>query len=153
MGGGPTSPGRRRRIRDGTIPPRARGALPVRKEETYPVSGTVTLDGAPLADGDIHFLTRETAALDVIPIKDGKFEGRAKAGKRRLETKAYREEQPAAGEPTMPGADQPTRVNYIPKQYNTESKLTEEVTPDGPNQFTFELESGEPAGGGAAPGA
>jgi len=113
------------------------------KEETYPVSGTVTLDGEPLAEGDIHFITKETASLDVLPIQGGRFEGQAKAGKRRVEIKAYRTEKPAetSGQPTMPGADQPTRVNYIPARYNTESTLTADVTETGPNQFTFELES------------
>jgi hypothetical protein len=117
------------------------------QEQTYPVSGTVTLDGAPLADGEINFITRETAALDVLPIKNGKFEGQAKAGKRRVEIKAFREEEVVP----MPGADpQRTRVNYIPPQYNANSKLTAEVTPDGANQFTFEVFSDE-SGGGAAP--
>ena len=122
------------------------------QEKTHPVSGTVTLDGQPLADGEIHFISKAEGTLDIVPIQGGKFEGQAKAGKRRVEISAYREEQPAAGagEPTMPGADAPTRVNYIPPQYNIESELTEEVTPDGPNQFTFELVSGE-SGGEAAP--
>ena len=118
------------------------------KEDTYPVRGTVTLDGAPLADGEIQFITRETAALDVLPIKGGKFEGQAKAGQRRVEIKAYREEQVVP----MPGADpQPTRVNYLPAKYNTQSELTEQVTADGPNEFTFELVSEGSAGGAPGP--
>ncbi len=108
-------------------------------EDTYPVSGSVTLDGAPLAEGKIRFLTAETGALDVLDIQGGKFEGQAKAGNRRVEISAFREGEPMA---PFPGAEpEPTRVDYIPARYNTESELTANVTPEGPNQFDYELKS------------
>jgi hypothetical protein len=113
-------------------------------QETYPVSGSVTLDGEPLADGEINFLTPQEGTLDIVHITNGKFQGQAKAGSRRVEIKAFREEKPAEqGELSMPGADEPTRINYIPSRYNTESTLTAEVTEAGPNEFTFELKSEE----------
>lgn len=110
------------------------------QETTYPVSGTVTLDGQPLAEGQVHFVNREEATVDRVPIQNGKFEGQAKAGKRRVEITAYREGPP---EPSMPGMDpEPTQVNYIPARYNADSELTAEVTKDASkNQFTFELVS------------
>jgi hypothetical protein len=123
------------------------------KEKTYPVSGTVTFDGEPLADGEINFLGPELGLLDVAHITNGKFEGVAKAGNRRVEIKAFKEKAPEAGAPTMPGADQPTQVNYIPSCYNTDSKLTAQVTEQGPNQFKFDLTSDCSGASGSAAGA
>ena len=117
------------------------------QDRTYPVSGTVTLDGEPLADGEIHFITRAEGALDIVPIQGGKFEGQAKAGKRRVEIHSFREGEPMA---PFPGADpEPTRVDIIPARYASLSELEEEVTKEGPNQFTFELVSDGSAGGTA----
>jgi hypothetical protein len=126
------------------------------EEDTYPVSGTVTFDGEPLADGEIQFVTPTTGALDIVSISGGNFQGEAKAGLRRVQISAFREGEPMA---PMPGAKpEPTRINYIPAEYNAMSKLEANVTPDGPNQFEFELFStggeGAPAsdsGAGTAP--
>ena len=108
-------------------------------EKKYPLSGTVTLDGEPLAEAEIYLLTKETGDVDSVSVRNGTFEGEAKPGNRRVEIRAYREGEPVA---PMPGAEpEPSRVNYIPARYNAESTLTAEVTPEGPNQFTFELTS------------
>ena len=118
------------------------------QEETYPVSGTVTMDGQPLADGEIHFITRAEGALDIVPIQGGKFEGQAKAGKRRVEIHSFREGEPMA---PFPGADpEPTREDIIPARYASLSELEADVTTDGPNQYTFELVS-DASPGGTAP--
>lgn len=113
------------------------------KENTFPVSGTVTLDGEPLADGEIHFLSPQMGTLDIVKIAAGKFQGEAKAGDRRVEIRAYKDEErkPTEGEPTMPGADEASRVNYLPARYNSQSELKAPVTEAGPNEFTFELTS------------
>ncbi len=118
----------------------------------YPVSGTVNLDGKPLPDGMIFFKTPDVGAIDPIPIKDGQFQGQAQAGKRRVEIAAYREGKtptmyakspPPAGPDgkPIPGMDATQRENYLPARYNTLSKLSEEVKPEGPNQFKFDLQS------------
>ncbi len=108
---------------------------------TYGVSGTVNLDGKPLAEGEIYFVTKETGQIDIVPVKDGKFEGDAKAGSRRVEIRAYNIETP------KPPADmpdlkmEPTKTNYLPAKYNTNSTLTADVSADKPNEFTFDLAS------------
>jgi len=118
----------------------------------YPVSGTVTLDGKPLADGVLYFKTPDVGAVDTIPIKDGQLKGQAQAGKRRVEICAYRESKtptmyakmapsPGADGKAAPGMDMVQRENYLPARYNTMSTLTEEVKAGGPNQFTFDLQS------------
>lgn len=108
---------------------------------TYPVTGTVTLDGKPLEKGEIYFLTPAKGEVDIVAIKDGKFEGQAKAGARRVEIHAYKI-VPAHEAASMPGYTVPeSRENYLPAQYNTESTLTAEVKADGENQFDFQLQS------------
>ena len=113
------------------------------KEElpTYAVSGTVNLDGAPLAEGEIYFVTKETGQIDIVPVKDGKFEGEAKAGSRRVEIRAYNIEtsKPPADMPDL--KMEPSKTNYLPAKYNTDSTLTADVSADKPNEFNFDLAS------------
>jgi len=111
-------------------------------EKTYPVSGNVTLDGQPLAEGEIIFKDPAKGEVHLGPIKDGKFQLQATAGPKRVEIYAYKMElDPVARE--MYGEEaQPAKVNYIPARYNTESTLTANVeasTDPGRNSFRFEL--------------
>jgi hypothetical protein len=110
-------------------------------EKTYPVSGTVTLDGEPLADGEIYFVTPATGQIDILSIENGKFAGEAKAGSRRVEIRAYRVIEAQAAD--MPGYDPgESKENYLPAKYNDESTLNAEISADSPNDnLTFELES------------
>lgn len=103
---------------------------------TFPVAGVVSLDGVALAEGEIYFsLPGDPPVICVI--KDGRFEGKAQAGVHRIEICAYRP-RPAKAE--MPGMTLPPE-NYLPSRYNSESKLTAEVTASGPNQFEFAMKS------------
>ena len=105
--------------------------------KTYPVSGTVTLDGAPLQNGKI-FLVDPDMRLDsdVGDIVDGRFEFRAKPGMKRVELRAVRE----TGEISHFGG--PVTEEALPAHYNSASELTEEVTSDArQNVYTFQLES------------
>jgi hypothetical protein len=102
-------------------------------DPTYPVSGTVTLDKNPLADGVMNFITPETGDLQVIPIKDGRFEGQVRAGKRRVEIRAY----PVQKGPPKPMAAPP--MNYLPAKYNSSTTLSADVATEGPNVFDFDL--------------
>ena len=111
------------------------------EDPTYAVSGTVTLDGEPLAEGEIYFLTPAEGQVDILSIENGKFEGEAKAGSRRVEIRAYKMEE-AEVPADMPGLElEPSKVNYLPAAYNTESTLTADVSDSKPNEFTFELTS------------
>jgi hypothetical protein len=94
------------------------------------------LDGKPLEDGEIFFRNDVEGASDSMPIKGGKYEGKVRAGKRRVEIIATREFRP----PDMPDAP-PQRVNYLPSRYNTESKLEAEVKESGPNVFDYQVTS------------
>ena len=106
---------------------------------TYPVSGTVTFDGESVSEGDILFVPTDTSlAPDAGKITDGKFTARAKAGTCRVEVTALNIN---ADTPVVMGS--PLAENHIPERYNLESELTAEVSPDGDNSYTFELESKE----------
>ena len=107
----------------------------------YPVAvqGIVTLDGAPLAEGVISFITPGQVP-EPVDIKNGTFSGKAKWGKRRIEIAAYRPYQippeiPASMHSLMKGGQE----NYLPDIYHTNSTLSEEVVQSGPNKFEFKL--------------
>jgi len=106
-----------------------------------PVHGKVTLDGTPLAEGQIAFITPGQVP-EFIEIRGGTFEGRAKWGPRRVEIAAYRPYQIPADIPkSMHGMMEGGKENYLPDRYHSNSTLTAEVSPDGPNEFNFELTS------------
>jgi len=102
----------------------------------YPVSGTVTLDGAPLAEGKVNFISPDQGAIDSLDIREGKFAGQAQAGDRRVEINAYRVEIA-----NKDGMTSESQTELIPPEYNKQSKLTATVTREGPNTFTFDVKS------------
>lgn len=108
---------------------------------SYPVSGTVMLDGRNLPAGVITFRTTNLGLIERLPIKDGAFTGSASAGQRRIEFSVIKD-GPHPG-PTMPGIKTPEsiQIETLPAVFNTASTFTATVTPEGPNIFTFELRS------------
>ena len=106
---------------------------------TYPVSGTVTLDEEPLAEGQIVFepLSADGTRPSSGPVVQGKFSFTIEEGMKRVRITAEREVGEA--DPVM-GARR--RENYIPLRYNERSELTAEVTADAEgNVFNFPLKS------------
>ena len=102
------------------------------------VSGTVTLDGQSVEDGDILFAdVGGVLGPDAAKIKGGHFQAKVKEGKKRIEINAPK---------IIPGGakgagGEPVPEETIPTEYNTKSTLTEEVTVAGPNEFKFTLQS------------
>jgi hypothetical protein len=106
--------------------------------KTYPVAGSVTLDRQPLKQADILFLPLDPAlGPDAGQIRDGRFAFRAKAGPKRVVIRTSRPVQinTAMGETTI-------WKNSLPPRYNSQSTLQAEVTPQGVNEFTYDLHSG-----------
>lgn len=104
--------------------------------EQVVVSGTVNLDGKPLAEGTIVF-TEPGSGGAPIPIKDGKFEGKAGVGEKRVEIQSLK-----AGEPVKMGdQEMPTEVNIIPARFNTETTLKATVDASGATGLKFDVES------------
>jgi hypothetical protein len=111
--------------------------------ERVPVSGTVTLDGKPLADGLLYFKTISLGTIDSAEINDGAFQGKAELGDRRVEIFAYEKGtvRPKGDDPMIPMSSRTRGKSLIPERYNLDSTLTVTVTREGPNQFTFDLKS------------
>jgi hypothetical protein len=104
--------------------------------KTYAVSGTVTLDGRPLEEGDIYFYPLDpNVSADAGKIKGGRFAFRAKAGHKRVEIQAH---LVVPGKKTPMGG--PVREQFLPARYNSASTLSKEVVADGDNRFEFALE-------------
>lgn len=107
-------------------------------EKLTPVSGTVNLDGKPLDDGSVTLIGEGGTAPDTFPVKGGKFEGKAKPGKKRVEIRANRMGKPTRmGDMEIPA----TPENYLPAKFNTESKFTAEVTEKGINPDKYEVQA------------
>ena len=115
-----------------------------RGSDRQALEGTVTLDGAPLAEGSITLRplpgTRGPTAGG--KINEGKFlisaEGGTFVGTFRVEITASRKTGRKVKDPML-GHEMDETVQFIPVRYNRQSKLTAVVTEAGPNRFTFPL--------------
>jgi hypothetical protein len=103
-----------------------------------PVNGTVAFkDGKALPDGQVTLIGEAGGAPEVLTVKDGKFEGKATPGKKKVEIRAFKTGQ-------MTNTDGKTvegQVNYLAARYNTQSKLTAEVSASGLSPSKFEVEA------------
>jgi hypothetical protein len=107
------------------------------------VKGTVTLDGVPLPEGRISFITPGQVP-EMLDVKDGRFEGKVKPGKKRVEVGAYRPTRiPDHIPASMRAMMKDGKENYLPPRYHSESTLDAEVVERGENDFPFELTSRE----------
>src|SRR5262245_1457424 len=98
----------------------------------YPVSGSVSLDGQPVADGDIMFLSQDgVRGPDPGKIKDGNYTLKTTEGKKRVEISASKIRPGGA----RGGGGEPVPEEYIPTHYNMESKLNADVQPNNKNRF------------------
>jgi hypothetical protein len=111
------------------------GCSRVREEPTYDVSGTVTIDGAPLADGFINF---ESETPDGQPpgsaqITKGNYAAKSRAGKKKVTITSNK----PTGEKDSGGFD--ITANWLPAKYNSSTTLKAEITATGPNKIDFAL--------------
>ncbi len=105
---------------------------PVRSD----VTGSVTLDGQPLEEGEVLFIPADgVGPSDACPIIDGEFNGEVTPGSKRVEINATKDTGKAAPDGL------PDYQNLVPAQYNRESKLTAEIGESDGSPMTFELKS------------
>lgn len=105
------------------------------------VAGTVNLDGKPLGEGKIFFVTLGKAP-EIVDIAEGRFMGKVLPGDRRIEIAAYRPYQiPPEVPKSMHALMKDGKENYLPRRYHRDSALKAEVKQTGKNEFTFDLES------------
>lgn len=117
---------------------------------TAAISGTVTLDGAPLAQGLVRFVPIEgtPGPKTTVPVTDGRFTAdRAHGpivGRHRIEIESTDDGGYPLDDETAPQRLREagiTRIPFVrvPEIYNSRSTLVEVVTETGPNEFQFQL--------------
>jgi len=106
----------------------------------YPVQGTVTFEGKPIATGDIVFSPLDPAVSpEAAKIVDGRFNLSAKAGENRVEIQAAHQKTDQKNVDES-GKPVPVFESYIPAAYNKDSKLNAVVKPQNQgNVFDFTL--------------
>ena len=109
------------------------------------VSGRVTLNGQPIAEGAINFIPVEgnVGPGAGVEIRDGKyFIARVKGvspGKNRVELRAFRETGKKVQDPTgKPGTMTFERAMAFPPEYNDRSTLVKDVKP-GSDTIDFDI--------------
>jgi len=124
------------------------------------VKGTVTFNGQPIEKGTITFALpgRPPSTMD---IADGKFNGQAMVGENRVSVSAMKKSATAPKRPPeaerfmkgyqekfkeMPGQDagsigdnDPSMVDYIPKEWGMQGKQTRVVESGLTNEFEFNI--------------
>lgn len=101
------------------------------------VVGKVTLDGQPVADGEVLFLPADgMGPSDACPIVNGEFKGQVAPGSKKVQISSTKD----TGKVAPDGL--PDYQNIIPKQYNTESTLTAEIKEGDDTPLAFDLKSG-----------
>lgn len=114
--------------------------------ELVSVSGTVTFNGQPLEQGEVHFVSSGSRSVgegyfvDACVVKQGGFQGKTEPGERVVQIWSFRQSD-AAPDPVT--GDKPLPINIIPAQFSENSKLTVTVSESGSNTFTFEIGSGK----------
>ncbi|WP_145260944.1 hypothetical protein [Planctomycetes bacterium Pan216] len=103
----------------------------------------MTFDGEPIEMGDILFVPEDAdAATDAGSIRGGTYHLEATAGAKRVEIRAIREIPGKLVEDgANPGKKRAAEEEFIPAQFNSESRLTVDVATNGSQTFDFNLES------------
>jgi len=105
------------------------------KARPVAVKGTIELDGKPMPDGSITLIAEDGSPPDVLPVKNGTFEGYSVPGKKRVEIRAFKMGKATKmGTETIPASPE----NFLPARFTSESKITAEVKSSGldPSSFT-----------------
>jgi type 1 fimbria pilin len=112
------------------------------KPQTALVSGKVTFDGTPLANGTISFVPAGGATATAgVPIKDGQYTAEMPPGKKSVQISAMKsigKRQVYQGDPNSPVVDNVQEM--IPAQYNAATTLSIDA-PAGRSEHHFALKS------------
>lgn len=98
------------------------------------ISGYVSYNNEPIEKGEILFNDAKGKQKPKgAEIKNGKYEIMIYPGDKTVQIFATREI------PSLRTEMGPVFKGYIPEKYNTKSRLTAKVVPEGNNQFNFDL--------------
>jgi len=109
-----------------------------------PISGTVTLDGAPVPHGNISFQPLQPGGVGSgAAITDGTFSIAEEQGLPvgKYQVMIYASDPTLAVLPPggMPGDDVPIPKELVPPEWNINSKQTIDVKEEGPFEFKFDI--------------
>ena len=98
----------------------------------------MTLDGQPIAKGEVLFLALSGESADALPLSDGRFAGSVTVGEHRVQFASYvtvtREVFP-----TEPPQD--VLENSLPARFHSESTVTAVIKSGSNPPLSFELKS------------
>jgi hypothetical protein len=116
----------------------ALGCSPSSQKGGYPLTGTVTLDGQPIPEGNLDFLVpnQKSGPVASAKIENGTYKAYLKEGTWRVQVNATRESKTI-----IPPRKKPELESYIPARYNSQSTLTVEVSPGKDNHHDFALKT------------
>lgn len=104
------------------------------------VAGTVNLDGKPMDGGDAEIAFSVPGQAPVrLPIKGGKFEGKAPIGETRVEIRAFRVGERAMMDGKPIG--EPVKETIVAEQFNDKSTLSAKIEAAGSKNLSFDVES------------
>ena len=109
-----------------------------------PFSGTVTVDGRPVASGQVRLIALDTDGVNVlIPVADGKFhvsadQGPAK-GKYRVEFSVPSATKTRTPNPDIPGEWLEEASETLPPRYHRDSTITLDYDPANPQPVDYKL--------------
>jgi hypothetical protein len=92
-----------------------------------------------MAEGEVYFKNPSTGSVHIVHVRDGKFEGQASAGEKKVEIYSYKIEYDPVAKEMYGDQAEPTKVNIVPPQYNVNSTLTVQVSSDKPDANVFEF--------------
>jgi hypothetical protein len=122
-----------------------------KEREIAPVSGTVTLDGQPLAGANVAFIPQATSGTVGHVTSRGRTDAQGKytlktadtpprdgavVGKHRIQVSTKVSNATAEYTEDQGGK---TGVERVPAKYNTHTELSREVPPEGSSEMDFEL--------------
>ena len=100
------------------------------------IGGSVTLEGAPLPDGDILFTPADPQfGSEAAKIKDGVYQAKVRPGQCKVQIRASR---PVPGKKGPMGEQ--LIEDYIPSKYNDQSDISIDVT-KSQSKHDFQLQS------------
>ena len=106
---------------------------------TGDVTGTVSIDGVPAADGSIAFFPVDgKSPTSGTTIKDGKYEAEVPLGTVKVQIRVSKVVGQKKLYDTPDSPVQPLMKEILPAKYNDETELTLDVKP-GDNEMNFEL--------------
>jgi hypothetical protein len=102
------------------------------------VTGTVTLDGQPLATGEVFFISKKGESAARLTVTNGAFSGGVSVGPQSVQIASYKIRR-ASVMPGMP--EEELKENVLPATYGPLSDLVVDIKPGSNSPLAFDLKT------------